>query len=570
MPYLLALSIGPVQEFIAAARRTRDLWFGSQLLSEISKASAKAVDVGGGILIFPAPNAIAELDRQSPLNVANVIVAEVLSADPQTVAREAKEAARGRWREIADSAFLSSESFIESEIWDDQVDDVIEFYSAWVPYASETYQADRAAVMRLLADRKRCRNFLPAKGRAGVPKSSLDGLRESVIRKNSRTGRSLRLSRGEQLDAVGVVKRTGGNAKYPSVARVAADPWLRRLSDAELRRLSDALPAGTFHEIDVSEARGQPRYKRFAFEGTAVFRSRYADICEETSSDIQNLAALAKTVADLTRVHKEPDPYLSILVADGDRVGQAISGIATPDAHRTFSRQLAEFAVQARRTVDDHSGVLIYAGGDDVVALIPTDRCLECAHSLHELFDQRMMTALPAQEVRPTLSIGIAISHFMEPLEDLLGYGRAAERHAKLPRPADGNQSERNALAVHVIKRGGGPIETRMNWEQHPVGHLKQLASLLQSSSISGNLAYALHKIAALYEGWPADSVRDTIQRDVLNVMSAKRPTGESQMPTIEELVVRSVSNAASLRGLANDLLVAKAIRSPIDSPSIE
>jgi hypothetical protein len=33
MSYLLAISVGPVQEFIVAARRTRDLWFGSYLLS---------------------------------------------------------------------------------------------------------------------------------------------------------------------------------------------------------------------------------------------------------------------------------------------------------------------------------------------------------------------------------------------------------------------------------------------------------------------------------------------------------------------------------------------------------
>jgi CRISPR-associated protein Cmr2 len=35
--HLLQLSVGPVQELIAAAQRTRDLWFGSFLLSEISK-----------------------------------------------------------------------------------------------------------------------------------------------------------------------------------------------------------------------------------------------------------------------------------------------------------------------------------------------------------------------------------------------------------------------------------------------------------------------------------------------------------------------------------------------------
>lgn len=36
--YLMAFAIGPVQEFIASARRSRDLWFGSWLLSEMSSA----------------------------------------------------------------------------------------------------------------------------------------------------------------------------------------------------------------------------------------------------------------------------------------------------------------------------------------------------------------------------------------------------------------------------------------------------------------------------------------------------------------------------------------------------
>ena len=36
--YLVNIAIGPVQEFIASARRSRDMWFGSWLLSELSKA----------------------------------------------------------------------------------------------------------------------------------------------------------------------------------------------------------------------------------------------------------------------------------------------------------------------------------------------------------------------------------------------------------------------------------------------------------------------------------------------------------------------------------------------------
>ncbi len=73
--HLLAISVGPVQEFIAAARRTRDLWFGSYLLSEVSKAVARSVQDAGGTLIFPHPD--SDLKVGSKMNVANVIVAKI-------------------------------------------------------------------------------------------------------------------------------------------------------------------------------------------------------------------------------------------------------------------------------------------------------------------------------------------------------------------------------------------------------------------------------------------------------------------------------------------------------------
>src|SRR6266478_1836354 len=79
MKYFLAISIGPVQDFIATARRSRDLWFGSWLLSELSKAAALAIvqNSGGELasLVFPAPVSIDELGpANNALSVANKIV----------------------------------------------------------------------------------------------------------------------------------------------------------------------------------------------------------------------------------------------------------------------------------------------------------------------------------------------------------------------------------------------------------------------------------------------------------------------------------------------------------------
>jgi CRISPR-associated protein Cmr2 len=69
MSHLMIISLGPVQEFIASARRSRDLWFGSWLLSELSKAAACKVvlEHDGDIeaLVFPKPESIDQLTSRS-------------------------------------------------------------------------------------------------------------------------------------------------------------------------------------------------------------------------------------------------------------------------------------------------------------------------------------------------------------------------------------------------------------------------------------------------------------------------------------------------------------------------
>jgi CRISPR-associated protein Cmr2 len=545
--HLLAVTVGPVQEFIAAARRTRDLWFGSTLLSEISKATAKAVRVHGGNLIFPAPSSAADLEPDSELNIANIILAELLGADPNFVAQSARQAARARWRQFADTVFQRYKDNIQAKIWDDQVNDIIEFYAAWVPSTTETYRQDRARLMRLLAGRKNCRDFLPAPRWPGVPKSSLDGLRESVLlKKGNKSQSGLRLSDGEQLDVVGLVKRAAlGTRPYPSVARVAADPWLRGCID-KLKPLMAA-----FEKIP-SLRRDYPVYKDFPFEGTVVYSSRHADLQKEADLSVDDLRPLKNALGPLLEKFGEPSPYLAVLAADGDKMGEALAHLDSAKQHRDFSQRLAGFASAARQIVEAaHRGVLVYAGGDDVLAFVPVNHCLKCARALREQFQTL---------TDRTLSIGLAIAHYMEPLEDLLDFGRAAEKHAKHPGPEGSGQESRDGLAVHLLKRGGGPVTMRANWTTQPDKGLLTLAQWINDRAISGRVAYDLRNIAGVYDDWPDGTVVDSIQRDTLAVMKGKQPPGKSKMPEIGQFIRDRVQDAASLRQFSDELLLARQI----------
>ncbi|MFZ4795575.1 MAG: type III-B CRISPR-associated protein Cas10/Cmr2 [Blastocatellia bacterium] len=536
MSHLIAIAVGPVQEFIAAARRTRDLWFGSHLLSEVSRAVAIAVEYNGGKLIFPATTK-AE-------NVANVILAELPDGDPKEVARKAREAAQERWLQFAADAWSEASEVIRREIWKEQVDDVIEFYAAWVT-RSDNYKKDREKVMRLLAGRKSFRDFQPAKGRAGVPKSSLDGQRESVLKDPAREAwperyrARLRVREGEQLDVVAMVKRVaGGNKPYPSIARIAADPWVR----GNRNRLGDVISAceklAEEEIIRPLKTTEHPQFSDFPFEGTAVYTSRHHELIEETGAASDSLKALQQALKGL-----EPEPYLAVLVADGDKMGEALSALNSPEHHREFSQRLAEFAGEAKNIVTNCNGVLVYAGGDDVLAFLPVDKYLDCARQLHDKFADLLKSYGDL-----TLSVGVAIGHFMENLEDLLEYGRQAEKSAKKP--------DRNGLAVHLHKRGGAPIKIRSSWKDDPDHRLKHFAGLMKTGIIPSKLPYELRTLARLYESWTA-SAETVIRQDLFRLIAKKTSDGSV---SVREALSNYLGglDATKLMILARELLIAR------------
>jgi CRISPR-associated protein Cmr2 len=568
MSHLIAIAVGPVQEFIAAARRTRDLWFGSYLLSEISRAVARAVEAKPheGKLIFPASSA-AE-------NVANVILAELRTGEPKEVAAQAKQAAEECWKTFAQDARNRAGNAIVDTIWNEQLKDVIEFYAAWV-LATSDYKTDRQKLMRLLAGRKNCRDFPPHKfdfpphkfNDVGIPKSSLDGQRPSVLkqpehrsqRDELRAGwpKVLRLAKGEELDVVGVTKRVGkkpreSHPSYSSVARLAAETWLQGKRNH---------PKFTEFRTACGEVPGLNRvaeqaFNYFPFEGTVVFKDRHPDLVDELGPESEpKLEAVARLLKELGG---EPHPYLAVLVADGDKMGAAISDLPDAEANRVFSHALAAFADEARKIVNDHNGVLVYAGGDDVLAFLPVDMCLCSARALREKFIELLDKALdtifkrePAKRPKtPTLSVGIAIGHFMENLEDLLDYGRAAEKAAKKP--------DRDGLAVHLHKRGGAPIGVRARWSDNPDHRLERFANLMNEGIIPTKLPYELRAMANLYEPW-TENADAAIQQDLYRLIAKKTSRGSGTVRQALSEFIRDM-NSDKLKNLASELLIARQI----------
>ena len=587
MSHLVALSVGPVQEFIQAARRTRDLFTGSLLLSEISKAAALAMEQAGAKLVFPALG--SNLNPRSELSVANIILAEVSGAAPATVLDAAKKAARDVWSEMARAARgeVESDKVIRADVWDSQVDEVLELFGAWSPLGGEAagtrspYQAARDHLMRLMAGRKALRDFRQPTPFHQLPKSSLDGQRDTVLFKEGKfwphkIRAKLRIKSGEQLDSVGVIKRVwAGRVAFPSVSRIAADSWLRGIQPKDLRLLEDlsaVCDRGIREEaLELSRLKEQDftRYRLFPFEGGALYEGRHAEFkegYETVPESVDNAVKSLKAALDpLVRKYGEPDPYVAVLVADGDRMGEALSHIPNPEGHRDFSRALSRFASNARQVVENHQGTLVYSGGDDVLAILPVDQCLACARALALDFQARLDGFTPAGGDNPTLSVGIGIGHSVEDLEDLLNYARAAEKHAKNSKPGEGQS--RNGLAVHVHKRGGGPVSVRGNWnlksEDRSIDHdLNTIAELINSEGetrLPSRFASELVILSREYGQWPlSPATAEAIQKDVLRVLR-KKAGKIAENPRMIQLI-QQLTDSASVQRLAEKILVARQI----------
>ena len=366
-----------------------------------------------------------------------------------------------------------------------------------------------------------------------------------------------RIRSGEQLDVVGLVKRIGGGMRpYPSVARVAADPWVRgnRTRITKVISACQQLGERVIHPLNTTWF---PQFSTFLFEGTAVYASRHHELELECEVTTDALRPLRDALAPLS----QPEPYLAVLAADGDQIGAAISNLKTIEENRRFSQALAAFATSAKAIVNtDHNGVLIYAAGDDVFAFVPVDKCLDCARKLHDQFGELLEGYTNDEGKSPTLSVGVAIGHFMEDLEDLLEYGQQAEKAAKQVKGKD-------ALAVHLHKRGGSPIKIHSSWTEKPDEWITDYARLILAEAIPSKLPYDLRKLADLYQGWPAESdqerqtVSTAIRQDVLRVIRDKQPrSGRRYLTQIEERLKGQVKDAPSLDRFAEELLVARQI----------
>jgi CRISPR-associated protein Cmr2 len=576
---MLLFTIGPVQPFIAQARKTRDLWLGSFLLSTLMEAALSDL---GGTLVFPATRKI----EGNIADLPNKFVA-LFETDKQATAEaeQAQKRLEKRWKEIADEVwrYIFTKAQADGEtrrIWDTQTNPATLFEFYWVVAArrpGETYGAWYNRAQQALDTRKRLRNF--AQQRETGEKSTISGEREALhnAANNIKALQAFwsyiadqfpeaQLSHGgvERLDAIDTIKRFAARVcglpeqSFPSTSSVATAPFVEGVL-VHAPQLSGALDA--WEEVTQPPVRKHPanpealpylhqrrgnRTETLRRDGDCLFvetftpkhlQDDYGLSPEEADRLAKNapgpVAALRKA-ASAAGVHA-PSPYYGVLVMDGDHMGMVLGSVREQAQHAQISETLSRFsrAIAPAIVEREYPAKLVYAGGDDVMALVPLRDILKVSNRVQRAYRDAMKDVPHPPDQPVTMSAGIALAHHQDPLSYVLREARRAEDQAK-------ERYGRNALVVTLLRRSGETTTVGCKWtypdldaEGQPLTLFPHIADLLDQDILSTKFVYNLAEEAATLSRLPPPAQASEINRLLLRGRSAI-PEKRDQLPDAE------------------------------------
>jgi hypothetical protein len=633
----LKFQLGPVQDFIAAARSIRDLWSGSYLLSWLMAAGMRALsaEVGPDAVIFPnlRGQPLFDLHWRDELwskvsigsqsvwesldwtnrelltpNLPNVFLAVVPAERAAELGNVVKKAIEDEWKHIAqavwtecqeagltndESGFTAADregrfkaqiaQFLslswQSQAWPNSLENALKLADGFDPAMPIQKARERVQAVVEMATRQMPMAHRDGRyyvGGKGGPKDKLNniGLGWSVIFAFN----------GWALDAV-------RQTRHFNAANTGG--WtIGTFNNKDVLTGRDEAVAGghTWTERAESYAKthGGPWRSLFKHDdwlGAAMLMKRlwhFAYLARKpwslnTGSD-QFPMPNTRSLAAHDPFGRDDDPgnekaedtdssekYFAVLALDGDEIGKWVSGEKTPpfssqladyrdgsntqrlgskpyfekpglsgflkaqrplspSYHLQFSEALSNFALLcARPIVEAFDGRLIYAGGDDVLALLPADTVLACAEALRFAFTGREVRSLSGEVLmhspapgflssdrwkddhgrgRPIpflvpgpaadASVGIAIAHFKSPLQDVVRAAQDAEKRAK-------KQLGRSAVAVTLFKRSGETIEWGAKWEKGGLELYRALADALQAGQLSSKFPYRVVELLEPY-----------------------------------------------------------------------
>lgn len=537
--HILHFSLGPVQGFIGTARRTRDLWAGSFLLSWLTAHAIATVPDWRKNIRFPhvakddLVNAVAaKLEDVQPASapsiatVPNRFKADVPEDFDPALCRTAVNDA---WKKLAAAVWDAFPDKVASggkdtrSIWDRQVDKFWEI--SWVKGGRGGHDGvwlDNRKAWRshrpqdedkggdhctLMGDWQEISGYVRAReGARRKPDGSKDENRQdkfwNAFRELDDWKRNkllLDIVEGERLCAIALIKRLfprltketrdevfgwnpcrDGGGNWPSTGHIAAAHWITRAwkNEQNLCESYATLVEKNLHPLHFAEQKSQiaclPEDGRFKeldanfFDENDLKNRRAMPLLDKNSNPIDTpndgrhadlRVTIMNSLKELTNKVGAPAGYFALLRMDGDKTGDLLE----EGKEQYVAQALNDFTEQVKAIVPspEHNGVLVYAGGDDVLALFPIEDALKAALALRKAYLQAFQPYLPrlGRADPPTISAGLVFADHHEPFRHVV------EESRRLLEDVAKDKNGRDSIACSVLKPSGKAVEWVATWK---------------------------------------------------------------------------------------------------------
>jgi len=542
-------TIGPVQGFLAQARRTRDLWSGSFLLSYLSgcaMAEMRKPNQDGKIIIpyvddDPLLRWIErrQEDGEVPPRIGTLPNRfQATAADPARAAKVAVDGVKNCWLNIADEVWktyvedVAPKLGIDTErIWKRQIENFWEIYwtvgdlpgmearKNWRFYGD--WQEERPTI----EDGDHCTIMGEWQEISGYIRAWDSKKQDEFWKKIQQKTGGMNLLNGERLCSIALIKRMFPKIskdaigweveadRWPSTLYVAAIPWLKTLlersdlaGDAEIYAKNAIDASNKIKRKGVSDRIFGEKGKGYRFleiDGNFYFKAALKDArktpLKKTPEDGDESEEAAKIRKELLssldslydKSGEKPFPFYGMLLMDGDRMGKLIRCQGD-----TVSKSLACFTEKVDGIIRNHDGVLIYAGGDDVLAMLPRPGAIRCAHALSKEFERAFQSnGIP----EATISAGLVFASYKVPLRSVMrGVHSILDDIAK-------EENGRGSIAVSVLKGSGKYCQWVSSWKGLTNDReilLEEIADLLnKDSTLSKSFFFKMRDILVMLSG---------------------------------------------------------------------
>ena len=374
------------------------------------------------------------------------------------------------------------------------------------------------------------------------------------------------LKEGEKLCGVCLVKRFAfyylGRQTFPSVHDIANAKFKEELKDFEQKYPDRASELKSLLQQYMGEEKPRDHLWEYNAE---LFDIKELEGIKREEEDLR--LVIDDLIRELRWIYNnkflsEPSKnYFAIIISDGDSMGDWLglnSKIRKEKLERTFhekfSKALSDYAreIKSLESKEKFGLRIVYAGGDDVLAVADLREFLDFAEKLNPIFKEKVGE-------NASVSAGIVIGHQRDNLAYLLNEVGKAEKKAK-------SVEGKSAFCITVIPRGGGPVSFWAKWEF--LNLFKDTIEYFEKEIIGDRTAYDIREIVGKFEGSkekPTEIVlallRGMLKRRV-DENKLEKHLGKEKRAFIEEYLqqLRKLLEISDLENLANLFYTARFI----------